>query len=138
MQNKIFENENVEVSVGREFPVFLVKWINQPTPGEFKENLEEILKLYIQYGGYWMYNTDSLPKFDSTIEIWLQEKWLPRLLATGIEFMSIIIPYNRYIKLKDTTPISPYPSSNLSTAYFYDERDAYNWLRQISLSAISA
>ena len=62
---------------------------------------------------------------------WINEEFMPRLLAAGVRYMAIVIPKASVARLSVRQVLSKVNEINLVTAYFDEIEAARDWLRTV-------
>ena len=129
----IYNSETLVVHQDRSTHSMVLVWNKTPSFEVFTEELTHVLELYKDYQGNWITDATLSQAIDLQSQIWMEEVWMPQLLEQGIKRMATIIPKQKYLKLKSTDPSKPYGENEFTTAFFYSDTDARNWVRKEGL-----
>jgi hypothetical protein len=134
----IFENEFVRSELDDSLPVLRHRWLKEPTPEQFKENLLKIRNQFLQlkksYSRLaWLADTELLGELDEATETWLVEVWEDLLFnKTGVTIHAVILGASIFAdypmeKFKLDAE-EKYKLKNLHLGVFSNQQEAYEWM----------
>ncbi len=135
----IIENEFVVCELDTTLPVLKHRWLAKPTGEEFKSQLQDLQKKYIELKKehpnlMWLADTELLGERSADEEKWLEEVWEDMLFTeAGVKVHAVILSNDIYAdysmeKFKVLAE-GKFEELGVHLGVFMDMESAYSWMK---------
>jgi hypothetical protein len=103
-----------------------------PSPGgePMRRGMEAGLRLIIEKKGHrWFGDARRLSSIDPADVKWINEDWVPRAVAAGLNRMAIVVPKRVVVTLAAKSFLARINGREMASEYFDDFEAARAWLR---------
>lgn len=126
-----FDESFLKISYNAEADCVIMEWKSFATSEEFRQGLNEGLKLIQQQqAANWLADLRKMEAIDPEDEQWSNEDWFPRALQAGIKRMAIVPSEDIFNSISVENIMNAIAGTGLVTHYFKEPLEAKSWLKE--------
>jgi len=140
MNEQILVNELINCELDLSLPLLKHRWLKKPTSEEFRSQLKDLQKIYIQLKEKhsdlkWLADTELLGELTSEDEKWLKEVWEQLLFVDAqLKVHAVILGDDIFADYSmehfKAEAARTFADKGVKLGVFMNEQQAYEWLRK--------
>jgi hypothetical protein len=133
MERTYLANEQYEILYSETHQYITMQWKKYIRGDEYREAVLKGIECLTEKNYHkWLINACSLIVVNNEDQIWLSEVWVKAAEASGLKYISVILPRSKLgqsiVEKMDLHP----STSHFIKKSFVNEEDAVDWLRSIT------
>lgn len=117
------------LSYAPEVPCTVMVWRGYHTSASFRDNNEQVLAFLVAHAtAKLLCDIRDFLLIDSADQNWLNDYWLPRALAAGLQQCAIVTPLYYFNRVAVQSVVGRIDSGVLQVEYFESALEARRWL----------
>ncbi len=125
------KNDVLKINYNKEIDAVVLEWITAPISSEFREGLTQGLELLKSTKAKnWIGDVRNLGAIDPDDQKWSNEEWFPKVLASGLKKVGVIISDDIFNQMSIDEIMSKVESAGFASQYFDDIDKAAQWMKE--------